>query len=249
KTTAETAGTNCANGGTKVETGLDTNSDGTLQVSEVTATNYVCNGTNGSNGTAGSNGTNGNNGQGVPTGGTANQVLAKVNATDYNTQWVTPASGGASASFELFVSKTTAQTTAVGNSNSLPEVIPFESGNNANAALTSGNTFANNNIFTVGTTGAGLYLINVHLTSTITNQNIMIDVNGTGNSGTSLYGGATVTSTPALQTPHQFRSETTHLVWLAAGTTLQVRAASASAAAGTVLNTDGTCYWSIAKLK
>ncbi|MEO7976542.1 MAG: hypothetical protein ABI657_05305, partial [Flavobacterium sp.] len=65
KTTAETAGTNCANGGTKVESGLDTNSDGTLQASEVTATNYVCNGTNGtngSNGTAGSNGTNGTNG-------------------------------------------------------------------------------------------------------------------------------------------------------------------------------------------
>ena len=40
---------------------------------------------------------NGTNGQGVPTGGTTGQVLAKVNATDFNTQWVTP-SGGASAS-------------------------------------------------------------------------------------------------------------------------------------------------------
>jgi len=40
------------------------------------------------------NGTNGTNGQGVPTGGTANQVLAKVDGTNYNTQWVTPASGG-----------------------------------------------------------------------------------------------------------------------------------------------------------
>lgn len=33
-------------------------------------------------------------GQGVPTGGTAGQVLAKVDGTDYNTQWVTPSSGG-----------------------------------------------------------------------------------------------------------------------------------------------------------
>jgi hypothetical protein len=31
---------------------------------------------------------------GVPTGGTANQVLSKVDGTNYNTQWVTPASGG-----------------------------------------------------------------------------------------------------------------------------------------------------------
>ena len=38
---------------------------------------------------------NGTNGQGVPTGGTTNQVLAKVDGTNYNTQWVTP-SGGSS---------------------------------------------------------------------------------------------------------------------------------------------------------
>jgi len=42
------------------------------------------------------NGTNGTNGQGVPTGGTANQVLAKVDGTNYNTQWVTPSAGGSS---------------------------------------------------------------------------------------------------------------------------------------------------------
>lgn len=35
----------------------------------------------------------GNDGQGVPTGGTANQVLAKVDSTDYNTQWVDPSGG------------------------------------------------------------------------------------------------------------------------------------------------------------
>lgn len=33
-------------------------------------------------------------GQGVPTGGTTGQVLAKVNNTDFNTQWVTPSAGG-----------------------------------------------------------------------------------------------------------------------------------------------------------
>lgn len=35
-------------------------------------------------------------GQGVPSGGTAGQVLAKVDGTDYNTEWVTPSGGGSS---------------------------------------------------------------------------------------------------------------------------------------------------------
>ena len=38
----------------------------------------------------GAAGTNGTNGQGVPTGGTTGQQLAKINGTDYNTQWVNP---------------------------------------------------------------------------------------------------------------------------------------------------------------
>lgn len=33
-------------------------------------------------------------GQGVPVGGTTGQVLSKIDATNYNTQWVTPAGGG-----------------------------------------------------------------------------------------------------------------------------------------------------------
>jgi len=33
-------------------------------------------------------------GAGVPTGGTAGQVLEKIDGTDYNTQWATPAGGG-----------------------------------------------------------------------------------------------------------------------------------------------------------
>jgi hypothetical protein len=46
KTTAEPAGANCTYGGTKVETGLDANSNGILDAAEVVAaqTTYVCNG-------------------------------------------------------------------------------------------------------------------------------------------------------------------------------------------------------------
>jgi len=41
-------------------------------------------------GATGADGTPGTNGQGVPTGGTAGQVLAKIDSTDYNDHWVAP---------------------------------------------------------------------------------------------------------------------------------------------------------------
>lgn len=49
-------------------------------------------GATGAAGTNGTNGTNGADGQGVPTGGTADQLLAKIDGTDFNTQWVDPSS-------------------------------------------------------------------------------------------------------------------------------------------------------------
>jgi hypothetical protein len=52
KTTTEPAGSNCANGGTKIETGLDANSNGVLDASEVNVsqTKYLCNGLNSASG-------------------------------------------------------------------------------------------------------------------------------------------------------------------------------------------------------
>jgi hypothetical protein len=49
-------------------------------------------------GATGPQGPTGATGQGVPTGGTTNQVLSKINATDYNTQWVTPSGSSSDAS-------------------------------------------------------------------------------------------------------------------------------------------------------
>lgn len=51
-------------------------------------------GPQGPTGATGATGPQGPAGPGVPTGGTAGQVLAKVDGTDYNTEWVTPQSGG-----------------------------------------------------------------------------------------------------------------------------------------------------------
>jgi hypothetical protein len=45
-------------------------------------------GIQGATGAAGTNGTNGTNGVGVPTGGTTGQILSKIDATNYNTQWI-----------------------------------------------------------------------------------------------------------------------------------------------------------------
>ena len=57
------------------------------------------NGTNGTDGTDGADGQDGSDGQGVPAGGSAGQVLEKVDGTDYNTQWITPSSGGTTINF------------------------------------------------------------------------------------------------------------------------------------------------------
>lgn len=46
-------------------------------------------GATGATGATGTTGSAGSNGQGVPTGGTADQVLAKIDGTNYNTHWVT----------------------------------------------------------------------------------------------------------------------------------------------------------------
>lgn len=44
-------------------------------------------------GSAGPAGSDGADGQGVPTGGSAGQVLSKIDGTNFNTQWVTPSTG------------------------------------------------------------------------------------------------------------------------------------------------------------
>jgi hypothetical protein len=51
-------------------------------------------GATGPAGPQGATGATGPAGPGVPTGGTAGQVLSKIDATNYNTQWTTPSTGG-----------------------------------------------------------------------------------------------------------------------------------------------------------
>ncbi len=74
KTTTEAAGANCTTGGVKVEYGLDTNNNGTLDVAEINAalTKYVCNGGVGATGATGAQGIQGATGAQGPIGLTGN---------------------------------------------------------------------------------------------------------------------------------------------------------------------------------
>jgi len=54
-TSTEPPGTNCADGGLKIEVGLDGNGNGALDSNEVSYTEYVCNGADGANGSASPN--------------------------------------------------------------------------------------------------------------------------------------------------------------------------------------------------
>ncbi|HUL01279.1 MAG TPA: hypothetical protein VLX29_10570 [Nitrospirota bacterium] len=52
---SEPSGTNCSYGGYKLNVGLDTNKNGILDPSEITSSEYICNGANGTNSTNGFN--------------------------------------------------------------------------------------------------------------------------------------------------------------------------------------------------
>ena len=69
KTTTEAAGANCTTGGTKVEIGLDANSNGVLDTAEINATltKYICNGSVGATGAQGIQGSTGPS-DGAPAG-------------------------------------------------------------------------------------------------------------------------------------------------------------------------------------
>lgn len=58
-------------------------------------------------GAAGTNGTNGTNGQGVVTGGTAGQVLAKIDGTNYNTEWISLSAVAVSGNYSDIAGKPT----------------------------------------------------------------------------------------------------------------------------------------------
>jgi len=59
RTSAEAAGSHCTYGGSQISVGLDSNSNGVLDTSEITSTDYVCQGATGATGSTGATGTTG----------------------------------------------------------------------------------------------------------------------------------------------------------------------------------------------
>ena len=81
-TTDEAPGTNCANGGVKIEVGDDTNADGVLDANEIddSLTRYVCNGEDGQDGADGGGGGSG----GIADFGCSNVVKVFSSTSDSN---------------------------------------------------------------------------------------------------------------------------------------------------------------------
>ncbi|WP_460944064.1 hypothetical protein [Spirosoma daeguense] len=169
--------------------------------------------------------------------GTANQVLGTNGAGTAN--WVTVPG----ASLQLAASIATAITTPVGSSLVLGDIIDFT---NLKTSPTLGNTWSGNK-FTVGANGAGLYAITIQLTSSNTFAAPMIDMNGTGNNGTSFYGMGLL-NTQTFQNPYKGRGFVSAMVYLNAGEFFQIRASSGSQVIGALLNGDGSSNITVVKL-
>ncbi|MCK6608047.1 MAG: collagen-like protein [Flavobacterium sp.] len=211
-------------------------------------------GIQGLQGPAGVNGTNGTNGVGVPTGGTTGQVLAKVNGTDFNTQWVTPSAGGGGATLDLLATNTSSTAIfALANGTNTGDVVTY---NNVVTAPTLGTYNASTSTYTVGVTG--VYIIqavtrsNDHPTipSQTVPQFLFVDVNGAGISSANTiltdystnYGG----NMPAGSRGRGFTSVT---LFLTAGQTVQIKGLSANSATQMQpLKTDGSCKFMVVKL-
>lgn len=113
-----------------------------------------------------------NSKNGVAKGGTTGQVLAKVNATDYNAQWVAPTFTATYPNVEVNDMVTIQNiVTVFTNSQTAPlsQILVFSGTNNTNAILTGGNTW-NGSRFTAGT--GGWYQIQVQVnTGSLGNNN------------------------------------------------------------------------------
>lgn len=76
----ESPGANCATGGARIDTGIDSNGNGVLDASEIVSTQYVCNGTTGAAGAIGATGLTGLTGATGVAGATGLAALVQMSA-------------------------------------------------------------------------------------------------------------------------------------------------------------------------
>ena len=211
-------------------------------------------GPQGLTGPQGPAGTPGANGQGVPVGGTTGQVLAKVDATDYNTQWVTPSTGGSGAQVALIATKTTnAQVLSLANETNTGDLVTFDNVVTSNTTFGSYNTATNT--FTVNQ--AGVYCIQATVRtpdaptpSQTPNQFLFVDFDNAGITGIN-----TMFTDYPIANPGNFPSGvkgkgfTSVMMYLTAGQTINIKGLTAnSSTLSQGLSTNGTCKFMIFKM-
>lgn len=167
--------------------------------------------------------------------------------------------GGSFPSIELAVSNTTQQTISTLFATSSFTQLTLSSTNDANAALTGGNTW-NGTTFTVGATGAGWYHIQAQFVGVTTGSNgvttigyqVVLDRNNTftntPTAGTYPLAFSTYNSSTASLFLKNL-STIDKVVYLPSGTFLNFRAQSYSTSTSAYTSTDGSSNLTIVRLK
>jgi len=159
-----------------------------------------------------------NSGFGIPTAGTSGQILAKVNSTPYNTQWI---DNGVQATYIA---------AGVGNGQVFPTLAStVVTGWNNSVAINAAEWNASTGVFTA--TKAGIYLVTANLTfgnnqdTVNTEYGVSIGKNGYGEANARLF-------VPLNQTNSSFK-QTNTVSWILSivpGDTIQIIVFQASGA-------------------
>ena len=193
-------------------------------------------------------------GQDLPTGGTTGQVLAKVDGTDYNTQWVTPSAGGSGAQVALIATKTTnPQVLSLANGVNTGDLVTFDNVVTSNTTFGSYNTATST--FTVNQ--AGVYCIqatartpDAPTPSNTVNPFLFVDFDNAGITGINTM----ITDYPAVNAsffPSGVKGKgfTSVMMYLTVGQTINIKGLSANLTVQSQgLNTNGTCKFMIFKM-
>lgn len=211
-------------------------------------------GLTGATGATGPQGPAGTNGAGVPTGGTTGQVLAKVDGTNYNTQWVTPsAASSAYPNVELAVVNNSIQNIPDLLGGASSTLLTFSTTNNPNASLTGGNTW-DGSVFTVGSSGwyeIDMQLVGVTSAGGLSSNGIEFFMDKNNTVGASKTGALyrCVRSSQPSETILKNASAFHTLIYLNAGDNLRFRGFAWSNSLAANTSADGSTYLSILRVK